>query len=95
LKYGFLERRLNKFNDQVLEGNEGSAPKLNHQGWNIPAHLRVGPMIGAMVSPGISRRSLLGLGAGAVAAVHVTACTDLTTSSQAKSINMGPSFCME
>ena len=25
LKYAFLERRLNKFNDYVLEGNEGSA----------------------------------------------------------------------
>lgn len=30
LKYAFLERRLNKFNDQVLEGNEGSVKMLKN-----------------------------------------------------------------
>ena len=32
LKYAFLERRLNKFNDYVLDGNEGSAKMLKKLG---------------------------------------------------------------
>lgn len=32
LKYAFLERRLNKFNDYVLEGNEGSAKMMRKLG---------------------------------------------------------------
>lgn len=32
LKYAFLERRLNKFNDYVLEGNEGSAKMMKKLG---------------------------------------------------------------
>ncbi|WP_440118976.1 GNAT family N-acetyltransferase [Paenibacillus sp. QZ-Y1] len=32
LKYAFLERRLHKFNDYVLEGNEGSAKMLRKLG---------------------------------------------------------------
>lgn len=32
LKYAFLERRLNKFNDYVLEGNEGSARMMKKLG---------------------------------------------------------------
>ncbi|WP_246879977.1 GNAT family N-acetyltransferase [Bacillus suaedae] len=32
LKYAFLERRLNKFNDYVLEGNEGSAKMMKNLG---------------------------------------------------------------
>jgi len=32
LKYAFLERRLNKFNDFVLEGNEGSARMMKKLG---------------------------------------------------------------
>lgn len=32
LKYAFLERRLNKFNDCVLEGNEGSAKMMRKLG---------------------------------------------------------------
>lgn len=32
LKYAFLERRLNKFNDAVLEGNEGSSKMMKKLG---------------------------------------------------------------
>ncbi len=32
LKYAFFERRLNKFNDSVLEGNEGSAKMMKKLG---------------------------------------------------------------
>lgn len=32
LKYAFLERRLNKFNDYVLEGNEGSSKMMQKLG---------------------------------------------------------------
>jgi RimJ/RimL family protein N-acetyltransferase len=32
LKYAFLERRLNKFNDYVLEGNDASAKMLKKLG---------------------------------------------------------------
>lgn len=32
LKYAFLERRLNKFNDYVLDGNEGSAQMMRKLG---------------------------------------------------------------
>ncbi|MEQ2526312.1 GNAT family protein [Bacillaceae bacterium CLA-AA-H227] len=32
LRYAFLERRLNKFNDSVLEGNEGSAKMMKKLG---------------------------------------------------------------
>lgn len=32
LKYAFLERRLNKFNDSVLEGNEGSTKMMRKLG---------------------------------------------------------------
>ena len=32
LRYAFLERRLNKFNDYVLEGNEGSAKMMKKLG---------------------------------------------------------------
>jgi RimJ/RimL family protein N-acetyltransferase len=33
LKYAFFERRLNKFNDAVLEGNDGSANLMKKLGY--------------------------------------------------------------
>lgn len=45
-------------------------------------------MIGAMGSPGISRRSLLGLGAAAVAAASAAGCAGGTTSSHAPPLAM-------